>query len=171
MVKLKKKHVELEEQFVPTMIAKAVPPHKIRVLPRGRLIDIPATCAAARAVVHEADRTGWPASEPPRFGEVGRFARIHLRPASSSTGYRKSVRHGLVEAAYRHRLTRRGPIGPGSTRFARARLHRPHSDTNASFGDGDVGRVSAFVASAAGDRVHRPGESPAGPPIAFPIRC
>jgi hypothetical protein len=36
---LKKQRVDLESQFVPTMITKAVPPREVRVLPRGNWMD------------------------------------------------------------------------------------------------------------------------------------
>src|SRR3954454_8540857 len=39
LVELKKQRVELESQFVPTMITKAVPPREIHVLPRGNWMD------------------------------------------------------------------------------------------------------------------------------------
>jgi hypothetical protein len=39
LIKLKKERVDLEAQFVPTMITRAVPPREIRVLPRGNWMD------------------------------------------------------------------------------------------------------------------------------------
>ena len=39
MIKLKKERLDLEAQFVPTMITKAVPPREIRILPRGNWMD------------------------------------------------------------------------------------------------------------------------------------
>ncbi len=39
LVKLKKERLELEAQFVPTMITKAIPPREIRILPRGNWMD------------------------------------------------------------------------------------------------------------------------------------
>src|SRR4051794_24659420 len=39
LIKLKKKRVDLEAEFVPTMITKAVPPREIRILPRGNWMD------------------------------------------------------------------------------------------------------------------------------------
>jgi hypothetical protein len=39
LIQLKKDHVDLEGQFVPTMVAEAVPPRKIHVLPRGNWMD------------------------------------------------------------------------------------------------------------------------------------
>jgi hypothetical protein len=39
LIELKKQRIELEAQFVPTMITKAVPPAEIRVLPRGNWMD------------------------------------------------------------------------------------------------------------------------------------
>jgi hypothetical protein len=37
--KLKKERADLEAQFVPTMITKAIPPREIRILPRGNWMD------------------------------------------------------------------------------------------------------------------------------------
>jgi hypothetical protein len=39
LTKLKKERLDLEAQFVPTMITKAVPPREIRILPRGNWMD------------------------------------------------------------------------------------------------------------------------------------
>jgi hypothetical protein len=39
LVTLKKERIDLEAQFVPTMITKAVPPQEIRILPRGNWMD------------------------------------------------------------------------------------------------------------------------------------
>jgi hypothetical protein len=39
LIKLKKERVDLEAQFVPTMITKAVKPQEIRILPRGNWMD------------------------------------------------------------------------------------------------------------------------------------
>ncbi len=39
LIKLKKERVDLEAQFVPTMITKAVPPREIRILARGNWMD------------------------------------------------------------------------------------------------------------------------------------
>jgi hypothetical protein len=39
LINLKKKRVELEGEFVPTMVTDAVPPREIRVLPRGNWMD------------------------------------------------------------------------------------------------------------------------------------
>jgi hypothetical protein len=39
LVKLKKERLDLEAQFVPTMITKAVPPREIRILARGNWMD------------------------------------------------------------------------------------------------------------------------------------
>ena len=39
LIKLKKERLDLEAQFVPTMITKAIPPHEIRILPRGNWMD------------------------------------------------------------------------------------------------------------------------------------
>lgn len=39
LIRLKKQRVDLESQFVPTMITQAVPPREIRILPRGNWMD------------------------------------------------------------------------------------------------------------------------------------
>jgi hypothetical protein len=39
LIRLKKQRVDLEAQFVPTMITQAVPPREIRILPRGNWMD------------------------------------------------------------------------------------------------------------------------------------
>ncbi len=39
LIELKKQRLELESQFVPTMITKAVPPREIHILPRGNWMD------------------------------------------------------------------------------------------------------------------------------------
>ncbi len=39
LIKLKKERIDLEAQFVPTMITKAVPPREIHILPRGNWLD------------------------------------------------------------------------------------------------------------------------------------
>jgi hypothetical protein len=39
LIKLKKERLDLEAQFVPTMITRAVPPREIRILPRGNWMD------------------------------------------------------------------------------------------------------------------------------------
>jgi hypothetical protein len=39
LIQLKRERLDLEAQFVPTLITKAVPPHEVRVLPRGNWMD------------------------------------------------------------------------------------------------------------------------------------
>jgi hypothetical protein len=39
LIKLKRKRLDLEAQFVPTLITRAVPPREVRVLPRGNWMD------------------------------------------------------------------------------------------------------------------------------------
>lgn len=39
LIKLKRQRLDLEAQFVPTMITQAVPPREIRILPRGNWMD------------------------------------------------------------------------------------------------------------------------------------
>jgi hypothetical protein len=39
LIRLKKERVDLEGQFVPTMVTEAMPPREIRILPRGNFLD------------------------------------------------------------------------------------------------------------------------------------
>ena len=174
LVKLKKERVELEEQFVPTMITKAVPPRKIRVLPRGNWMDnsgkvvqphVPSFMKQIETDGRRANRLDlakWVVSrENPLTARVvvNRLWKVYY-----GTGLSKL----LIDMGSRGEV----PLEPGSARLARARFHGPQLGYEIPHSaNGDVGRVSAVVASAAGDRVHRPRESPAGPPIALPFRC
>jgi hypothetical protein len=39
LIRLKKERIDLEGQFVPTMVTEAVPPREVRILPRGNWLD------------------------------------------------------------------------------------------------------------------------------------
>ncbi len=213
LISLKRERIELEAQFVPTMITEATTPRDVRILPRGNWMDQSGEVVQPQvphffeplhvaASLRDADGsltdTSHGSADSRRVENATFNASLgETRPRADRRPTRLDLAKWLVDG--KNPLTARVVVNRLWHRYFGIGLSKrlldlgsqgewpQHADlldwlavefVDSGWDvkhmvriDGDLQRLSAVVAAAAGGRSDRPGQSAGGPPIAVSARC